>query len=36
MTEETGIRPSLNEDELSQYLEDILKELKTERDKKKR
>jgi len=36
MTEETGIRPSLKEDDLNQYLEDVMKELKTERDKKRR
>jgi len=36
ITEETGIRPSLKEDDLNQYLEDVMKELKTERDKKRR
>jgi hypothetical protein len=32
---ETGIKPSLKEDDLNQYLEDVLKELRTERNKKK-
>jgi len=35
MAEQTGIRPSLKEDDLKQYLEEVLKELKVERDKKK-
>jgi hypothetical protein len=35
MAEETGIRPSLREDELKQYLEDVLKELKGKRDNEK-
>jgi hypothetical protein len=35
LAEETGIRPSLGEDELKQYLEDVLKELKIEGEKKK-
>ena len=35
MAEQTGVMPSLKEDDLKQYLEDVLKELKAERDKKK-
>jgi hypothetical protein len=35
LAEETGIRPSLGEDDLKQYLEDVLKELKIEGEKKK-
>lgn len=35
MAEETGIRPSLREDDLKQYLEDVLEELKRERNKGK-
>jgi hypothetical protein len=35
MAEETGIRPSLREDDLKQYLEDVLKELKAEKERKK-
>jgi hypothetical protein len=35
IAEETGIRPSLREDDLKQYIEDVLKELKSQRDKEK-
>ncbi len=28
MTEETGIEPSLSEDDMKQYLEEVLKEIK--------
>jgi hypothetical protein len=35
LAEETGIRPSLGEDDLKQYLEDVLKDLKIEGEKKK-
>jgi hypothetical protein len=28
MTEETGVKPSLSEDDMKQYLEEVLKEIK--------
>ncbi|HJR48523.1 MAG TPA: hypothetical protein VJ799_10255, partial [Nitrososphaeraceae archaeon] len=28
MTEETGVQPSLSEDEMKQYLEEVIKEIK--------
>jgi hypothetical protein len=31
MTEETGVKPSLNEDDMKQYLEEVLKEIKTKK-----
>jgi hypothetical protein len=35
LAQETGIRPSLGEDDLMEYLEEVMKELKLEKDKKK-
>jgi hypothetical protein len=31
MTEETGVKPSLSEDDMKQYLEEVLKEIKTKK-----
>ena len=35
LAQETGIRPSLGEDDLIEYLEEVVKELKIEKEKKK-
>jgi hypothetical protein len=31
MTEETGVQPSLSEDDMKQYLEEVLKEIKVKK-----
>ena len=32
MIEDTGVQPSINEDEMKQYLAEVVKEIKTKKD----